>query len=110
MRTVFIYLLLATSSLATTQTMDTKLVLNNMFQGYLEGDFQIRHASARPAARTYFLLHAAALDEYAIKNKEVLLSHPTLAVLLEDAKSNALHTFDEYNNTIGRGFAPIVNR
>jgi hypothetical protein len=81
-----------------------------MFPGYLEGDFQIRRASARPAARTYFLIYAAALDRYAIENKDVLASHPPLARLVQDAKSRALLTFDRYSEMISGGFAPIVDR
>jgi hypothetical protein len=81
-----------------------------MFPGYLEGDFQIRHASARPAARTYFLIRAAAYDRYANDNKDVLASHPPLARLVQDAKSRDLLTFDRYSDMISGGFPPIVDR
>jgi hypothetical protein len=110
MRYLLVFMFVATCRLAAGQTTNINVVLTNMFPGYLEGDFEIRHASARPAARAYFLLYAAALDRYATENKEVLSSHPPLALLLRDAKAGALAKFDRYKVVISGGFAPIVDR
>ena len=82
----------------------------NVLNDTLEGEFQIRHASARPAARAYFLIYAAALDYYATEeHKDVLSSHLTLLRLLQDAKSRALLTFDRYKDMVGN-FPPVVDR
>jgi len=107
MRYLIILFLLATNQVVTAQT--GIVSTSTMFPGYLEGDFAIRHASARPAPRTSYLIYAAALDRYAIENKDVLASHPPLALLVQDAKSRALGTFDHYSKIMG-GFAPIFDR
>jgi hypothetical protein len=110
MRYLLLLSFLLTCRLATAQAVSTNAHQTNLFAGYLEGDIQIRHASDRPAARAYFLLYAAALDRYATENKEVLASHPPLALLLRDAQGRALLTFDRYNVVISGGFAPIADR
>ena len=55
---------------------------------------RLRGASARPAAKTYFLLYAADLDRYAEKNQVFLKNQPSLQKLIVEEKARALSTFE----------------
>jgi hypothetical protein len=76
---------------------------------YLPGEFQIRNAFARPAARAYYLLYAAALERYQTNHDDELTAQPTMARLVRDAKAHALRTYDHYKEMVGN-IPTVVDR
>lgn len=103
-------ILLVHCHIASAQIAGERLNPGDLYQGYLDGEFQIRHASARSAARVYYLIYAAALDRYATTHKELLTSHPTLALLVDDRMREILLAFETYETKMGAGSPPIVDR
>lgn len=79
-------------------------------QIYLTGQFAIEGASARPAARTSYLLYAAALDQFAIQKAQLLASEPVLAGLVHREFRDTLARFNEYPKFFtSKKWAPIVD-
>lgn len=74
----------------------------------LPGSDEINHASARPAARVFYLLYAAALDQFAQENARRLGTNATLAALVEYEFAHASETFRTYN-TVFESFSESVD-
>jgi hypothetical protein len=76
--------------------------------GILDGQLQIESASARPAARAYYLLYAAALDQFAADKAALLSSEPVLHRMVRREGERMLGYFQSYA-TIYTRFSPIVH-
>lgn len=65
-------------------------------EGFLPGQIEIELASVRPAPRAYFLLYAAALDQYVSDHASIFASEPVLARMVQTEFRTAHSTFTNY--------------
>ena len=77
--------------------------------GLLPGQFQIEFASARPAARAYFLLYAAALDQFASEKAALLTKEPVLGRMVRQQYTETLAIFTNYASRMSGHYFPIVS-
>lgn len=77
--------------------------------GFLPGQDEIELASARPAARAYFLLYAAALDQYVTDHASIFASEPVLARMVQTKFRDTHSAFSDYKTQFFPSVPPIVD-